>query len=82
MSMAVDSEAMLVEVIRKWYPTICYELCLPFLPIRIETAQPLHVPYGHGLLLGFYDEGTCSITMFVLAQRPRGLRGSPSNLGP
>lgn len=68
---------MLVEVIRKWYPTICYELALPLLPIRIETVQPSHSPYGHDLALGHYNKLTCSITMFVLtAKRPRGLRGS------
>jgi len=68
-----DSEAILVEIIRKWYATICYELALP---IRITSVQA-QTPYGHGYVLGQYDRNGRSITMYVLPQEVFGrLRGN------
>jgi len=62
---ATRNEDALVDVIRKWYPTICYELTLPLLPIRVSHTQPTTI-YGHGYVLGQYRSEDQSITMYVL----------------
>jgi hypothetical protein len=70
------NEDALVDVIRKWYATICYELALPLLPIRISDSQPTTV-YGHDYVLGEYRPEDRSITMYVLPPNaPVTLRGS------
>jgi len=60
-----DPEEILVELIRKWYPTICYELDLPMPTIRIKATQDSS-PYGHRITLGMYDPMDRSVTMYVL----------------
>jgi hypothetical protein len=52
-----------VEAIRKWYFTICHDLCLE--PPRVEIRKPAHVATYNMPAGGCYDPKTKTVTIFV-----------------